>query len=203
MPDLTAVTLQSSFCLLLCVPARWCETKQREDEPASRSTSSAGEKSSWVVCLLLKPSVPTQPFVPHTVLALSAPLSLYPTYLFSHHSVLLSNITLCLCPLSASHPLQPLNFSTSPIHSIVFISSVVLSLSFLFTSFSSHLQGDTSVLKMGWPPLWYSKQSEDITRSKCALILCCHLCLLILSVPWTTLVFSPVFQCMGKRSTVK
>lgn len=130
-------------------------------------------------------------------------LSLYPAYLFSHHSVLLSNITLCLCPLSAFHPFQPLNFSTSPIHSILFISSVVLSLSFLFTSFSLYLQGDTSVLKMGWPPLWYSKQSEDIARSKCVLILCCHLCLLILSVSWTTLVFSPVFHCMGKRSTVK
>lgn len=92
-----AVKLQKALaaCLLLvslCLPA---DLNPSENKPALRSTSSAGEKAVGKLSSFLKPSVPAQPFMPHTVLARSAPLSLYPAHFFSHHSV-------------ASVPLYPL-----------------------------------------------------------------------------------------------
>ena len=145
----------------LFVPDHWLKTTQWGGEAALHSTSFAGKKTknSWKVCLLLKPSVPTQPFVLHTVLALSTPLSLYPAYLFSHLSVApLYYHSHSLCPLSGSHPLHPLNFSllylSHPLYSFYLLRvplslPLSLCLSHLFASLASYLLRDTSVLKMG------------------------------------------------------
>lgn len=94
---LVAVKLQKALAayLLLVSLSLPADLNLSEDKPALRSTSSAGEKAVGKLSSFLKPSVPTQPLVPHTVLAPSAPLSLYPAHFFSHHSV-------------ASIPLYPL-----------------------------------------------------------------------------------------------
>lgn len=94
---LVAVKLQKALaaCLLLVSLSLPADLNPSEDKPALRSTTSAGEKAVGKLSSFLKPSVPTRPFMPHTVLAPSNPLSLYPAHFFSHHSV-------------ASIPLYPL-----------------------------------------------------------------------------------------------
>lgn len=113
--------------------------------------------NSWKVSLLLKPSVPMQPFVLHTVRALPTPPSLYPAYLFSHHAVPLSIITQSVPSVRLS-PTAPSQFLSPPLPFLSTFISFICSLTYLLLCL--RICRDMSALKMGCFDPWCGIQNR-------------------------------------------